>query len=327
MKSALPILFISSTRIGDAVLSSGLIKRLIEIHPTAKISIAAGPLAVPLFADTPGLANLWAMPKQKTSGHWVELWKKAFGTRWGLVVDTRGSVVSYFLNTKTRSVFRRPRPGTPIEHKVAEMARLLRLTADEAPDPYLFLSDDRIREAKRLTAGEGPILAVGPGANWIGKTWPSERFAKMAAEILGPSGPLAGGRLMILGADADREAAQAVKLAVGRERCLDFTGKLDLLTVYAVLKECRLYVGNDSGVMHLAAAAGTPTLGVFGPTDDRRYGPYGPKALVVRGPRTYDDLKVIDPHSNQRICHMHDLKVEPVLAGVRTLLAKTESPL
>ena len=61
------------------------------------------------------------------------------------------------------------------------------------------------------------------------------------------------------------EAGQTLKLAVSRDRILAYPGQLDLLTSYACLKRARLFIGNDSGAMHLAAAAGAPTLGLFGP--------------------------------------------------------------
>ena len=107
------------------------------------------------------------------------------------------------------------------------------------------------------------------------------------------------------------------------EQCLDLTGQLALLDVYAVLKRARLFIGNDSGLMHLAAAAGCPTVGLFGPSDDRLYAPWGLQSRVVRGPRTFEQFKEVDPGLNQTIGHMLDLKVEPVLEAATELLAAT----
>src|SRR5207344_2403697 len=90
MSRGFPILFITATRIGDAVLSSGLIKRLADEIPEARFTIVAGPLAAPLFAHVPGLDRLIVFEKSRTGGHWFELWRKVRRTRWGLVVDLRG---------------------------------------------------------------------------------------------------------------------------------------------------------------------------------------------------------------------------------------------
>lgn len=62
---------------------------------------------------------------------------------------------------------------------------------------------------------------------------------------------------------------------------IDLVGRLELPEAAALLARCALFVGNDSGLMHLAAAAGTPTLGLFGPTPASEYGPIGPQARAV----------------------------------------------
>ncbi len=74
------------------------------------------------------------------------------------------------------------------------------------------------------------------------------------------------------------------------ERRIDLIGRVDLLTAYAVLRRCSLFVGNDSGLMHIAAAAGTPTLGLFGPSRERHYAPWGERTAVARTRLDYDDL-------------------------------------
>src|SRR3712207_9046202 len=98
-----PILFITSTRIGDAVLSSGLLKKLHDEVPHARFTIAAGPAAAPLFRDVPRLDQLIALEKQGGGLHWLELRRKVPRTRWGLVVDVRGSGLPRTLNAKVRS--------------------------------------------------------------------------------------------------------------------------------------------------------------------------------------------------------------------------------
>ena len=318
-----PILFITASRIGDAVLSSGLLKRLYDEIPHARVTIAAGPVSAPLFAQMPRVDEIIIFEKKKFAGHWIDLWRRTSNRSWGLIVDLRGSGLSGFLRRRRRAVYRRHQGEAPV-HKVIEAARLLHMENDP-PAPFLFTDEATEAAAEAYLGVGGPILAIAPGANWVGKTWPAERFAEAATRLLGPDGPLPNGRLLILGDEADREAGRTLKLAVSRGRTIGAPGELDLLTSYACLKRTRLFIGNDSGAMHLAAAAGTPTLGLFGPSDDRRYAPWGPASLALRGPRDFEFIRRIDPELNQVICHMFDLPVSWVVEASNQLLAQTQS--
>jgi ADP-heptose:LPS heptosyltransferase len=316
---AFPILFITATRIGDAVLSSGLVRRLADEIPNARFTIVAGPVAAPLFLDVPNLDEVIVFEKSKDGGHWFKLWRQVRRKNWGLVVDMRGSAISGFLKRKRRAVFKRS-PGPPV-HKVVEAARVLRLEGDP-PAPYLFTSAETEQAAIDLTAGKGPILALAPAANWVGKTWPLERFSRVAMRLLGDGGPMAGGRLMVMGAPEDAHVVQALRDVVPKGRFIDLIGKVDLLTAHACLKHARLFIGNDSGLMHLAAAAGAPTVGLFGPSDERLYGPWGAKSRVVRGPREFEQILAVDPSFQQALCHMMDLPVDTVVDAAKELLAE-----
>ena len=317
--AAFPILFITATRIGDAVLSSGLIKRLGDEIPNARFTIVAGPEAAPLFAHVPNLARLIVLEKSKSGSHWFELWRKVNETKWGLVVDLRGSGISRFLSTKRRAIHRK---STEPIHKVVEAARVLKIE-DEPAAPHIFTNPDVEAYADELLTGAGPILAMAPAANWIGKTWPVERFSQVAMSLLHGYGPMAGGRLMVLGGPGDEALGRSLKDSAGR-RFINLAGKVDLLTAFACLKRARLFIGNDSGAMHLAAAAGCPTLGLFGPSDERLYAPWGEHARVVRGPRSFEQIRAVDPGFGQALCHMMDLPVKTVLAAANDLLKATE---
>lgn len=322
---AFPILFITATRIGDAVLSSGLIKFLADQVPNARFTIVAGPLAAPLFAHVPGLDRVIVMEKGKGKGHWFRLWRQVRHKKWGLVVDLRGSATALFLRRDKRAIWKKL-PGE-VTHKVLDAARTLKLEGDP-PSPHLYITPEVQALADDLlglngTRDEGPILAVGPAANWVGKVWPIERFTQTAAQLLDKDGPMAGGRLLILGGPEDTRMVEELRRASTRGRTIDLTGKVDLLTAYACLRRARLFIGNDSGLMHIAAAAGTPTLGLFGPSDERRYAPWGDKAVAVRGPRTFDQFRAVDPDLSQAIRHMSDLPVATVVREAKALLIRT----
>jgi ADP-heptose:LPS heptosyltransferase len=319
-RGAFPILFITSNRIGDAVLSSGLLKRLSDEIPNARFTVVAGPVAAPLFEEVPNLDRIIEFAKAPRGGHWFDLWGQVRHKRWGLVVDLRGSGLARFISTKRRAIWRK-QAGPPV-HKVIEAARILKIEDDPAP-PYLFTSPETEARAEELTAGFGPILALAPAANWLGKTWPLERFSRVAMRLLDPEGPMKGGRLMVLGGPGDSKFARELKDVVMRNQFINLTDGTDLLTAYACLKRARLFIGNDSGTMHLAAAAGAPTLGLFGPSDEVHYAPWGAATRVVRGPRSYEQIRAVDPGFTQALCHMMDLRVEAVAEAAEQLLAET----
>jgi heptosyltransferase-3 len=103
-------------------------------------------------------------------------------------------------------------------------------------------------------------------------------------------------------------------------------GRVDLLTAAACLGRTGFFIGNDSGLMHLAAAVGTPTLGLFGPSRDERYRPWGPRAAVVRTPESYEEL-MGGPEFDAANCGclMTGLSIEAVIAAAAALKARTNS--
>jgi ADP-heptose:LPS heptosyltransferase len=280
----LEILFITSTRIGDAILSTGLLRHLIERHPDARFTLACGAPAAPLFAAMPGLRRVIVVRKKTASLHWLALWRACVGTRWDLVVDLRRSAIAWALLARERRIQPRSRVT---EHRVELLARTFEL--DPPPSPILWTDAEQEAAARTLLPGDQPTLAIAPTANWIGKTWPAERFAGLIRRLTAPQGAFAGGRVAIIGGAGEATLAGPVLAAIPASQTIDLFG-LDLLTSYAVFRRCGLFIGNDSGLMHLAAAAGIPTLGLFGPTRDDYYAPWGPNGAVVRTPEPMAEL-------------------------------------
>lgn len=271
------ILFVTATRIGDAVLSTGLLGHLVERYPAARFTVAAGPAAAPLFDSVPRLERLIVVAKQHWSLHWLALYAAVALTRWDIVLDLRGSALAYFLRAGQRLGEIKAVEG---EHRVAQLARILGL--EPPPAPVLFLDARHERIAAELVPPGGPVLAIGPAANWRGKQWRAKRFAELALRLTAPGGILAGARVAVLAADHERTQAAPLLAAIPSERLIDLVGRLDLLAAGAVLRRAALFVGNDTGLMHIAAAAGAPTLGLFGPTQSSRYAPWGARTAVAQ---------------------------------------------
>ena len=283
------IFFIGHTRIGDAVLSTGLLGHLLD-DPRAEggITVACGAAPAPLFEAVPGVARVIAITKRSYSRHWAAVWAQAVGRRWDLIVDLRNSIIPWTVLAKARIVAGRPRAD---EHRVVHLARTLGLQ-DAPPAPRLWATREQQAQAARLIpAGPaGPVLGLGPTANWRGKIWDGENFVALIEALTGPGSILPGARVAIFAAPREREIAKPVIDAVPPDRLIDLVGAVDLPTAYACLARCALYVGHDSGLMHMAAAAAIPTLGLFGPSLHQHYRPWGDHAAYVRTALTQEEL-------------------------------------
>ena len=279
------ILFVSSTRIGDAVLTTGLLADLVERHADARVTLACGALAMPLFAAAPHVVRRMPLVKRAASLHWLDLWRRCAWTHWDLVVDLRGSALAYLLAARRRMVYRR---GDGDEHRVVDLARAFGLP--EPPAPRIWTSPEDEAEAARLVPDGGPVLALGPTANWPGKVWRAEYFAALIDRLTAPDGILPDARVAVFAAAQERVLAQSVLDAVPAGRLIDLVGAVDLTVAAAALRRCALFVGNDSGLMHIAAAAGAPTLGLFGPSRPENYAPWGPRGAVARVSIPYEKL-------------------------------------
>lgn len=295
------ILFVTSNRVGDAVLSTGLLAHLIRAHPDARITVACGPPAVGVFARMPNRERTLVIDKQPWDMHWLPLWAWAVSRRWDLVVDIRGSALAFMVWAKRRAVMRR-RSG----HKTAQLGAVLGLR--DPPLPVAWTGPgDRARAAALLPAGR-PIVGLGPTANWSPKAWPAEHFAMLFRHL--EAGPLPGARAAVFAGPGEQERALAEPLLAALPDAIDLCGHLTLPEAAACLARAALYVGNDSGLMHLAAAAGAPTLGLFGPTPAEEYAPAGRRAAAVVAPGP----------------SISELSVGAVLSAATSLLERERAP-
>jgi ADP-heptose:LPS heptosyltransferase len=315
----LRILFIGNSRIGDFILSSGLLAYLIDHHHDARITVVCGKIIVPLLAHAPNIERVIVLEKRKRHRHWLDLWLMTVGTRWDLVIDLRNSAVSRLL--RAEQVRRVERVRGKRLHRVEEIGRVLRL--DPPPDPRLWVGQADRDAAAALIPDGPPVLALGPGSTHEHKRWPSDRFAELAVRLTGPGGILPGGRVAVIGSPAERAHAEPVLAAIDPARRIDLMSNTPLLTAAACLQRCALYIGNDGGQMHLSAAAGVPTLGLFGPTPAHHYRPWGKLSDYVQAPEPFEGLEARIPEAmNAGITLMGGITVEAVEAAARRLWLK-----
>lgn len=317
MIALMKILFITASRIGDAVLSTGLLNHITREYPDAKLTIACGPLAVSLFEGYPQLERILPLKKQKRNKHWIDLWKQVVGTRWDMVVDLRNSAVSRLVRAKQRYVY-----GGRIDrnlHKVEQNAAVMKL--DYVPSPKLWFSTQQREFSSSAIPDDLAVLAIGPTANWIAKTWPTDRFIEVVQYLIGEDGAMAGARVAVFAAPGEEAAAREVLVSIPQGSQIDLIAKTDPGTAAACLARCDFYIGNDSGLMHCAAAAGTKTLGLFGPSYPHLYAPWGEHCEYVRTPESFDELIDYEGYSAKTApCLMNTLSVEKVLEKLKACI-------
>jgi hypothetical protein len=177
------------------------------------------------------------------------------------------AVVAGLRRLVPRVLARDPRPpaGVSAARWCAERVRELGLDPDAAPPPCRATASERAQAQEWLARLPPRFLALHPGSGSPRKNWPAERFLELAR------GLRPGERWLVALGPADEAVAGAFR---GEDGCLAAAG-LPLRVLGAVLAHAGVFVGNDSGVAHLAAAWGAPTVALFGPTDARGWAPDG----------------------------------------------------
>jgi ADP-heptose:LPS heptosyltransferase len=178
---------------------------------------------------------------------------------------------------------------------------------DPAPLPVAWTAPEDDAKAAALLP-EGKFIALAPTANWDGKIWPPARFVAVFQAL---QTQIPGVRAVVFGGPGEAEQRRAAPVLAALPDALDLVGKLSLPEAAAALRRCALFIGNDSGLMHLAAAAGTPTLGLFGRSKPSEYAPAGRRTEIAVAPGPEGDAP------------MEGLAIETVLAAAKSLLEKT----
>jgi heptosyltransferase-1 len=126
--------------------------------------------------------------------------------------------------------------------------------------------------------GLGEFAILNPGAGWGAKQWPPERYAEVARELAAR-----GVRSVLNYGPGEEDLARTVEHAsAGAAQAMSCT----ISELIALTRRARLFIGGDTGPMHLAAALQIPVVAIFGPTDPARNGPYGTRSIVLRSPQS-----------------------------------------
>ena len=310
------VLFITSTRIGDAVLSTSILNYLKNRFPHCSLYIATGKTAALLFKNFNNVKKIFILEKKFFKIHWLELWSRTFFNKWDIVIDLRGSIISYFLFNKKKYVYKSINKNI---HRLDELAILME--TKHLPLPLIpVLKKDMKKISKDFLKLKNSI-AIGASANWPAKIWPSKNFVKLIHMFLKEKQFGKKKSIVFFGSSKDLKNIKKITKHLKKFKVKNFCGKLNLIEVAAHLKKCKIFIGNDSGLMHIASVSGIPTLGLFGPSLESRYAPKGNNAYYIRTKKTFNQLtgaKNFDWNTKKNL--MSSLSVNDVFNKIKKIL-------
>jgi heptosyltransferase-2 len=294
--------------VGDAIIALPALRAVRKRFPDAKIAIVARPYVADIYHDQPicdqllpydpnglhaGLSgrerlaaeiraqkfDVALLLQNAFDAAWLA-WRAKIPERIGYARDGRS-----FLLTKAVPL---PRPGEIPAHEKFYYLELLRRAGWLDSVQEETFTGLRVPEEKRQSANEflcksgvrqGALrIAIGAGASYgSAKCWPPSRFAEVANRLQSE----ADTDVILFGTSAEASVAAAISAEM-RQSPIDLTGKTGIADLPALLSECHLFIGNDSGAMHVAAAVGLPIVAVFGPTNPLGTAPVTPRCSVVQ---------------------------------------------
>lgn len=328
--------------IGDLLMATPALRALRKHFTGAEIFVATTEWSAPALQDNPNVSGLIRYPSDgsviRVAGLGRRLRDREFDIGIGLDrsptvntmlvlagipervgIDSQGRGVGL-----TRSVIPVPR-----QHEtdlfLSVIASLGVPPAGRQPEFFIHESF-RTAMSDRVPRADGPIVvihpggAVNPGASMFSKRWPAVRFGELASLLAVEC----GASIVVVGAESDRDAVQTA-IDFTDAPVTDLSGNLTVDEVAALVRHASVYVGNDSGMSHLAAAVGTPTVTIFGPTNPARYRPLGPNAIVCAPVDDWSSYpEIVDLRVPEEISPEFDIReveVAQVLTACREALA------
>ena len=275
------ILVFSFTFIGDAVLSTAVIQPLRRHFPDAHITFLVGPRAAALFTTEPQIDAVHIYDNHGEHAGWrgrLRLIRTLRREKFDTVINLRDSLVARCIGAKHWGIGH----SSGNRHAVTRYLEALQRHNVDTTDahPHLQLTETEQTEARHFLVGEpSPYqrrIGIHPGGNWIYKLWDAQKYAQLATIL---SEKFSAAILLFAGPD-ERELQAQVADMMHPSPILVKTRNLRHLA--ALIAACDVYIGNDTGPMHIAAAVDTPVVALFGSTNHHRSGPDGEKHTVVQ---------------------------------------------
>ncbi len=309
------LLIISLSNLGDALLTYPAIGALWRAQPSAEFHVLASPRTRELFEADPRVHRVWIWEKRASLIRQAGLIFRLARVRFDWVVDFRHSLIPFLIPAGRRTPLWRgqDRSGAHRAERHLALVRSLGIGAGGDAVRLPFGPEEEAWVQAQLQPGLRPVVMV-PGARSHLKRWPAPRFAEVADRLIREI----PAQILLVGEESERPIAQEVASAM-RGRATDLVGQTSLRQLAALLARTALVITNDSAGLHAADLMGVPTVAIFGPTDERKYGPRGPRSRVARLPLICAPCeRALCPYGHE--C-MQWLPAEPVVQAALGALA------
>ena len=281
-------LFITLSNIGDALLTTPVLQFLHRYDETASIDIVCDKRSSVLFRHCPYRGEIYHKQKERFLRGVPALLFELRRNRYVLIVDLRTEILARLIRAEKRLI---KTGGDMHVHAVEKHFSAVSEIAgtENIPPTALWLGQadkDYANDICYRLPGR-KWLCIGPGANWDKKIWSEEKYATLVRALAGEFDAL-----VLLGNKADNAQAQTV-IGHAPFPCVNLCGQTTLLEAAAVMQRMTLFIGNDSGLGHMASAVSTPSFTLFGPGCPQRYRPWGSLAAWLSAPdRNIDNISV-----------------------------------
>ncbi|MBI5149273.1 MAG: glycosyltransferase family 9 protein [Candidatus Omnitrophica bacterium] len=277
------ILVVSLTNIGDVILTLPVIDILLRDFPEAKLSVVVSPKAQALLKGNHYFHRVYVFDKRqpwwKTVPWVVHLLQKRFD----LVVDLRNTAIPFLIAPRYRTPAALEQKND-VHMKQKHLQRLLTVyhyaAESEGKQAVVVSPQDTelIHQIIENAFGKNPsYIVVAPGAADQTKQWPVQGFVEVCYQLMKRYNI----HLVLVGDENDRVAVNRIAETIG-PGALNLCGRTTLPQLAAVIQRAQLVLANDSAPMHLASYLDVPVLALFGPTDARKYGPWGAKGRFIQ---------------------------------------------
>ncbi|MEW6427170.1 MAG: lipopolysaccharide heptosyltransferase II [Thermodesulfobacteriota bacterium] len=331
------ILIRATNWIGDAIMTLPAVRSIRQNYPEARITVLAQPWVADIFAADLHVDRVILYEKKgrhRGIGGMLRLARELAPQRFDGVILLQNAfeaaLIARLAGIPVIAGYsrdgRRPLLTHPVKlsdeirrvhqvHYYQNIVRQLGLTP--GPDKlYLPLAETEQRWAREFVAElPRPLVGINPGAAYgPAKRWPAERYGELAARLAEES----GGSVLVFGTAQDGEAVAVIRGAC--PAVIDLTGRTTLSQAMALIARLDLFVTNDSGLMHVAAAAATPLVAIFGSTSAVETGPFADRVMVVQ--KDFPCIPCLKPECSTDFRCMLEIGVGEVLAGVHRLRGK-----
>jgi len=305
-KSTIHRILIRATNwVGDAVMSMPAFEAVTENFPESYITVLARPWVIPLYESHPAVNEVIPYKRGygylKDSSEFLRVIRLIRGLHFDMAVlfqnAFEAALIARLAGIKIRVGYNTDGRGFLLSHSVVRGTEVLKLHQVEyyltllrglgwdAPtrDPVLRAGSESVTRVRALLSSKGIedgdlLVGLSPGAAYgPAKRWPVERFAAIGDRAIQEW----GARVVVIGTEKEKDLGETLisATAPGAVNCCGMTGLGEAL---ALIKRCQLFVSNDSGLMHVAAALNVPTVAIFGSTDPVATGPRGKNARIVK---------------------------------------------